>query len=72
MTIAFFCEGNIRGKIPRDYPDMRTDLAWICALGADRIPLNQIPNKKYDLGIVIIPKQNPQFKLKNLENLIQK
>ena len=72
MTIAFFCEGNIRGKIPRDYPDMRTDLAWICALGADRIPLNQIPNKKYDLGIVIIPKQNPQFKLKNLKPYCEK
>ncbi len=67
MNIAFFCEGNIKGKIPRNYPNMRTDLAWICALGADRIPLDQIPNKKYDLGIVIIPKQNPQFKLETLK-----
>jgi len=72
MNIAFFCEGNIIGKISRNYPDMRTDLAWICALEADRIPLNQVPNKKYDLGIVIIPKQNPQFSLKNLKSYCEK
>ena len=73
MKIAFFTEGNdYQGKVLNNHPDMRTDLAWICALGADRIPLNQIPSKKYDLGVVIIPKQNPQFKLKNLKPYCEK
>ena len=67
MKIAFFTEGGYQGKVSRNNQNMRTDLAWICALEADRIPLNQVPNKKYDLGIVIIPKQNPQFSLKNLK-----
>lgn len=68
MNIAFFCEGNYQGKVPRNHLNMRTDLAWICALEADRISLNQVPSKKYDLGIVIIPKQNPQFDLKILKS----
>ena len=72
MTIAFFCEGNIRGKIPRDYPDMRTDLAWICALKADHWNVNQSPNQQYDLGIVIIPKKNPQFDLNKIKQFCNK
>jgi hypothetical protein len=32
MKIAFFTEGGYQGKIFRDNPNMRTDLAWICAL----------------------------------------
>lgn len=58
MKIAFFTEGNIAGKISRDYQNMRTDMAWICALDAVRIPLNEIHrvNEKFDLGIIIIPK----------------
>jgi len=60
MEIAFFTEGNINQKIPRNYPNMRTDLAWRCALNADHHSFRIIPwpeDKQYDLGIVIIPKQ---------------
>ena len=59
MKIAFFTEGNISGKVARDYSNMRTDMAWLAALNADRIPYfqaNQI-TEKYDLGICIIPKR---------------
>ena len=44
MKIAFFTEGQYSGYIPREHPNMRTDVAWICALGAQHIPINQIHN----------------------------
>ncbi len=58
MKIAFFTEGDIAGKIPRDYNNMRTDMAWLCALDAVRIPIGQMHevHEHFDLGIVIIPK----------------
>ena len=58
MKIAFFTEGGYSGKVPRNHPNMRTDVAWICALDATHYPINQIHavNEQFDLGIVIIPK----------------
>jgi len=67
MEIAFFTEGNYQGKVSRDNFNMRTDLAWICSLEADHWNINQSPNQHYDLGIVIIPKNNPQFNLNKLK-----
>ena len=58
MKIVFFTEGGYSGKVPRNHPNMRTDVAWICALNATHYPINQIHtvNEQFDLGIVIIPK----------------
>ena len=76
MEIAFFCEGNIEGKITREYEDMRTDMAWMCTLNADRIPYfktDQI-TKQYDLGICIIPKRldlNPQMNFDKISIVIE-
>ena len=67
MEIAFFTEGNYQGKVFRDNLNMRTDLAWICSLEADHWNVNQSPNQQYDLGIVIIPKKDPQFDLNKLK-----
>ena len=67
MEIAFFTEGNYQGKVFRDNLNMRTDLAWICSLEADHWNINQSPNQQYDLGIVIIPKKDPQFDLNKLK-----
>lgn len=62
MNVAFFTEGNYRGKVPRTNPNMRTDQAWMCALDADHIPIAVTPSKNYDIGIVIIPKEkNREF-----------
>jgi len=61
MEIAFFTEGQWQGKVPRDHPNMRTEMAWMCALDADHYNINDEPTKQYDLGIVIIPKKNPEF-----------
>jgi hypothetical protein len=72
MEITFFTEGGYNGKIPRNHPNMRTDLAWVCALGADHWNINQTPNKHYDLGITIIPKKNPQFDINRLKQFCSK
>ena len=72
MKIAFFTEGGYQGKVDRNNLNMRTDLAWICSLKADHWNLNQQPNQQYDLGIIIIPKHNPDFNIKNIKNACNK
>ena len=67
MNIVFFTEGRYKGKVDRLHPNMRTDLAWVCALEADHWNFNETPNKQYDLGIVIIPKKNPKFDINRLK-----
>ena len=60
MKIGFFTEGNYQGKIPRNHPNMRVDVSWICALDAVHHPFQHLPSMKdneYDFGIVIIPKK---------------
>ena len=60
MKIAAFTEGGYSGPVPRNHPNMRTDLAWWCALEAIHHPLQHLPSigdNEYDLGIVIIPKK---------------
>ena len=41
MRIAFFTEGNWSGKVSRDNPNMRTEMAWMCALQADHYNIHQ-------------------------------
>jgi len=60
VKIGVFTEGGYEGKVPRNHPNMRTDLAWWCALDATHHPLpalHEIPDNSYDFGIVIIPKK---------------
>jgi len=59
MKIGFFTEAGYQGGVPRNHPNMRTDVAWVCALGAQHHPLETIqtvPKDSYDVGVVIIPK----------------
>jgi hypothetical protein len=72
MEIAFFTEMGFNGKIPRDHDNMRTEFAWMVALNADHYNIKQTPTKKYDLGIVIIPKKNPDFNIDNLKSSCDK
>ena len=58
MKICYVTEMGFMGKIPRDYPMMRTEQAWPCALEADCFPYNHIPTDKYDLALFVIPKKN--------------
>ena len=60
MKIGVFTEGSYVGKVPREHPNMRTDMAWWCALDATHHPLptiHELPDNSYDFGIVIIPKK---------------
>jgi len=72
MSIAFFTEMNFKGKVPRNHTNMRTEFAWMVALEADHYNINEVPNKHYDIGITIIPKNNPQFNLDNLRQYCNK
>ena len=52
MKIGFFTEGGYEGKVPRNHPNMRTDLAWICSLDATHHPwpkLQSLDDNLYDL-----------------------
>jgi len=72
MSIAFFTEMGFEGKVPRNHSNMRTEFAWMCALNADHYNYKSIPNKQYDLGIIIIPKKNPNFDINTLKNCCSK
>lgn len=70
-TVAFFTEMRFGGKIPTNHSNMRTEFAWMALLDAEHHP---IPNfyqpsfeGKYDIGIIIIPKNNPQRVWEGLE-----
>ena len=60
MKIGFFSEAAYEGNVPRNHPNMRTDVAWVCALGATHHPipnLAKLPDNTYDVGVMIIPKK---------------
>lgn len=62
MKIAFFTEGGWEGKIERTHRNMRTDLAWICALEATHLCLNNFHlDRPFDIGIIILPKSGKYF-----------
>ncbi len=78
--IAFITEGSYTGKVPRDYPDLRTDMAWQVALKSDHIPISHLQGMlddsmvpEYDLAIVIIPKNTDGgFHVEQLKGRIAK
>ena len=74
MRITFFTEMGFEGKVPRNHPNMRTEFAWMCALNADHHSIVRIPfiTEQYDLGIVIIPKKNPDFDINLLRQSCKK
>jgi len=72
MRIAFFTEMEFSGKIPRIHDNMRTEFAWICALKADHYNIQTIPKENYDLGVIIIPKNNPNFNINSLKTVCNK
>ena len=60
MKIGFFSEAGYEGKVPRNHPNMRTDVAWVCALNANHHPfpkLSTLPDNMYDVGVMILPKK---------------
>ena len=72
MNIAFFTEMGFQGKIPRNHTNMRTEFAWMCALNADHYNMHSHlvisdESRKYDMGIIIIPKKSPNFDINSIK-----
>ena len=63
MDIAFFSETGNNQRYPRDFPNSRTEVGWCLALDAPMCALEVLPEEHFDLGIVIIPKNNPKVSL---------
>ena len=63
MKVAFFSETGNNKKYPRDFPNARTEVGWCLALDAPMCALDVHPGEQFDLGIVIIPKTNPNVSL---------
>ena len=63
MKLAFFSETGSNQKYTRDFPNQRTEVSWCLALDAPMCSLDVLPKEHYDLGIVIIPKMNPNISL---------
>jgi len=60
MKIGFFSEAGYEGKVERNHPNMRTDVAWVCALDANHHPfpkLSTLSDDMYDVGVMILPKK---------------
>ena len=72
MKVAFFSETGTNQKYPRDFPNARTEVAWCLALDAPMCHLKQLPNDHFDLGIVIIPKNNPNIDLNHIRTICDK
>lgn len=67
MKVAFFTEMGFQGKVPRTHNNMRTEFAWMVALDATHFNIRTTPDTYYDLGVVIIPKNNPDFDISSLK-----
>ena len=65
--IAWFTEGGWDGKVSRNHPNMRNDMAWMHTLDVTHYHIGHLSNMEdnmYDIGIITIPKTN-------IEQLIQ-
>lgn len=63
MKIAFFSETGNNQRYPRDFANARTEVSWAITLEAPMCALDVLPKEHFDLGIVIIPKNNPNVSL---------
>jgi len=72
MKVAFFSETGNNQKYPRDFPNARTEVAWCLALDAPMCSLEYLPDGHFDLGIVIVPKNNPKVSLDYIRNCCDK
>ena len=72
MKVAFFSEMGNNQKYPRDFPNARTEVGWCVALDAPMCHLEHLPKDKFDLGIVIIPKNNPNVDLNHIRKVCDK
>jgi len=75
LKVAFFTEMGFTGKVSRIHDNMRTEFAWMASLQADHYHYKTFPSdvrEEYDLGIVIIPKKEPDFSITTLKGICKK
>ena len=72
MKVAFFSETGNNRRYPRDFDNARTEVGWCLALDAPMCSLTQLPDESFDLGIVIIPKTNPNVDLNHIRKICDK
>ena len=70
--VVFFSESQVNGNIPRNFENARTEYAWMMALNAPHYNINNIPTEQFDLGIVIVPKSNPNVNLDSFRSCCKK
>lgn len=72
--IAFFTENGFEGYVPRNHNNARTEMAWMIATGAYHFNIHHPYNttEKFDLGVVIIPKNNPQVDVDRIRSACDK
>ena len=63
MKIAFFSETGNNQRYPRDFPNAQNRGGLVFTLEAPMCALDVLPKEHFDLGIVIIPKNNPKVNL---------
>ena len=67
MKVAYFTEMGWEGKIDRTtHNNMRTEFAWMSSLNADHYNISSELTQDYDLGIVIVPKTNPDIDIQKI------
>ena len=76
MKICFVSQNGHSGKLPRDFPNCRTEFAWQLALNADHFPIQSLLDNKdnisgYDVVIVILPKKLETIDTIRLLNLVK-
>jgi hypothetical protein len=73
IEIAFFTEGRFTGKVTRNDNNLRVPQSWMASLNASHYNIyNPGISSNYDLGIIIVPKKNPQFNLENIKQFCDK
>ncbi len=72
MKTAFFSEMGNNKKYPRDFANARTEVSWAIALDAPMCSFDVLPKEHFDLGIIIIPKNNPKVSLDFIRNCCDK
>ena len=70
MKIAFFSETQANQKYPRDFPNV--SLKWNFIFPESMCHLTQLPDEQFDLGIVIIPKNNPNVDFNHIRQICNK
>ena len=70
--IVFFSESQLSGRVPRDFENARTEFGWSIMLDAEWCPIGRKPEGKIDLGIIIVPKSNPNLNIEEFKKICDK